>query len=283
MVNTLVKMFRSVSITEKATSFPIMRLPVELRLMIYRFVLFRGRDGAGCEDVEIRLLRTSSSKEDSVLRVVSIWPQFIWKHPFERGCWGDGLVSQFIDFERGVRPNVALLRVSRAVYKEAMPVLYGENRFQFPEYYTRWDRDHWLPAHHAFNKFLLEIGPEASAHIRKLTIPMLKTPHLDFLRIIKRHRLCMLDLRVVATKRIDGHPPFECYFAPMEEREYWRLFMNLRGCRTFSFPQPGEKVGRTTFGRSPVELFLDNEPIADEIRTQLKIRSGRRRDSVDGR
>lgn len=164
------------------------------------------------------------------------------------------------------------------VYQEAMPVFYGGNRFQFPEYYVKPRPSNYLAAHHALNRFLLQIGPQGRENIRKLSIPLLLHWNAKIPKIIKRHGLQQFSLNVAATKKLllSAFSTDLVTFAPLEGYACQNSVMSLNGCVNFSFPQPNAKTNRATFGRNIEELFVDNDPLADHIRTQLKLRSSKK-------
>ena len=270
------------STSKSNQSFPFKRLPAEIRLLIYRFILYSGRDATGCEEVEIRLRRTLNSEGVRFIHLTSIWPQSILSHPFDEGPKFTGEASQLPEYTSSVRPNVRFLRTCHMVYQEAMPVLYGENCFQFPQCYVSALRSvghsvrDWHLAHHAVNKFLMEIGPQGRANLRKLSIPLLNYANRRIPRIIKRHDLWQFSLSIVATRKEPWHWQAGRQagnFAPLEDYACQNNIVSLRGCVDISFPQPDAKKSRATFGREAEELFHDNDPLADHIRSRIKERS----------
>jgi hypothetical protein len=130
---------------EKKTSFPFLKLPPEIRNMIYGLVL---KDPGG-----IHLTNRSEAGRRKVTR----------EHPWESRYWYPGALEPYVPFEYWKNPRrvltPAILATNRQIYDEARGVLYSQNQFFMAD-----------PCQQVCRTFIDSIAPLAASSLRRVTI-----------------------------------------------------------------------------------------------------------------
>ena len=242
--------------------FPIKRLPLELRLVIYRFALLSGDDVNRGKDVVIRLPHLPLPRDDPAkFQLISLWPA-----AFMSG--GSAGLYHLPPYLPWVRPNVALLRTSRSVYKETMPLLYGENRFLFTQ--NKRAEDWKRSPGYAINKFLREIGPRGRANLRKLTIPMINFYDRSIPSNFVPFSLSRISLKIIAVNqallgRWTG-------MTPLDDASVIKPLSAIHGCREVFFQPPDMKEDLTTLNLRPENFFTEEDEIIKELKVKMMCR-----------